>query len=787
MPDKRLSIKTSLMSVIFMMGLLVVIFTILTGEVYRELIFDNQKNAFSRLAQSKVDELLKDITHQTTQLGLNIQSDNNFKSAFKQRNTQLIARYLDENFHRAFVTLNILELKKLQVYDTNMQLIAESEEGDNLFDITRSCPEFKQNILARTGSNKIKSISELCINNTEPRLTSVVPVGGLRLKGYLLITINPIKNLSVVSKKLVTPLQISLSDGSVLFQSSDWKKPGKLEQSAKPGFYLSSSRKPVLEFLFSPDTDKLISDLSMTRLYLLFAALSVTLVTIYICLALLRKYTLEPITQLTRHLKNVMQNKDHLSDKVLPRGNSEIYQLTTDLNTMSQQLHALYNTLENMAYTDSLTRMHNRAYLYEKLQNATRHANRGNDGFALFMMDLNRFKFINDTLGHHIGDLILQEVASRLNQCLRDDDTAARLGGDEFAVMLPSISDHSGALKVAKKIINSLSESIDIDNHKLNIEVSIGISICPTDSTDIHSLLKYADIAMYHCKQNNINYAFYDNSMDNETLLEFTMEPKLREAISTDQLQLYYQPKIEISSKTVTGVEALLRWHEPELGNISPDIFIPLAEKTGLIHSLTEWVLNSAYQQYIAWRSNGIDLDISVNLSSLSLNENHIIDLLEKLTKKYTGIPAEWLTLELTESTIMSDPVHALDILSKIDSMNIKLSIDDFGTGYSSLSYLKQLPVDEIKIDKSFVISMMQDSNDAVIVKSTIDLAHNMGLSVVAEGIESEDIWRSLDEMKCDLAQGFFMCKPVAPDTLTDWLNSSEYALRRTQHEIKAV
>lgn len=775
------------MTVIFMMGLLVVAFTILTGEVYRELIFDNQKNAFSRLAHSKVDELLNDIIRQTTQLGLSIQSDSKFKNAFRQRNNKKIQLLLNENFHRAFVTLNILELKKLQVYNTDLQLITESGEGDSKFDLQQACPALKEKILGRTGSNTIKPISELCIQASEPRLTSIVPVGGLRLKGYLLITVDPVKNLSAVTSKLVTPLQILSQNGSILFQSSDWKAPVEVQHSPISTFQLHSSNGPVLEFRFSPDIDALINKLSMTRLYLLFAALSVTLVTIYISLALLRKHTLGPLTQLARHMKNVMDNKDHLSDTVEPRGNTEIYQLTNNLNTMSKQLHAMYNTLENMAYTDSLTRMHNRAYLYEKLQHAARRATDDGSGFALFMMDLNRFKFINDTLGHHIGDLILQEVALRLDQCLRDDDTAARLGGDEFAVMLPSIDSNTEALKLAKKIIHSLCENIIIDDHKLNIEVSIGIVLCPTDSTDIHALMKHADIAMYHCKQNNLNYAFYDSSMNNETLLEFTMEPKLRDAISADKLELFYQPKIELDSKTITGVEALLRWNDSELGYVSPEIFIPLAEKTGLIHMLTEWVLDTACQQSTEWHASGIDIDISVNLSSLSLNENHIIDMLDGLNRKYTSLPANWLTLELTESTIMSDPEHALEILTKIDSMNIRLSIDDFGTGYSSLSYLKQLPVDEIKIDKSFVISMLDDNNDATIVKSTIDLAHNMGLRVVAEGIESENIWQRLLEMKCDLAQGFYMCKPSAAADLTQWFASSEYTPRNQRSSMKLI
>ena len=780
MNGARFSIKTNLTLTIFLMGILVVIFTILTGEVYREIIFNNQQKNFTHLAKIKIHDIIEKTSQDAKEFGLSIQAEDKFKNAFRLRKKQTITRFLDENFHRGVATLGVLEIKKFQAYDRQLNLIASSTEGDTNIILEQSCPDIKTKLLNRKGVFKIKPISEICIHDNAPRLFTIVPIGGVIIKGYLLLSSNPVVKLSNAAAELATPLQIKMNDTEIIFQSTDWIEGLDFKKFPLSTYKLELSNQQSITLNFSPNISLLIDELSSIRTILLIAALIVTILAIGIALHKLRHTTLIPLLRLTKHLHNVIENKKHLEKPVTPSGNLEIYQLTQDFNKMGNELYSLYNRLENMAYTDSLTKMNNRAFLYNKLQQATKEENNEITHFALFMMDLNRFKFINDTLGHHIGDLVLQKIGERLQQVLRDDDISARLGGDEFAVILPTINNRFTAEDIAKKITAALSESILVKGHVLSIETSIGIALYPTDDTDSQNLMKYADIAMYHSKKKNINYTFYNDSMNDETLYEFTMEPKLRDAIEKQQLELYYQPKIQLSTNIIVGVEALIRWKHPELGFISPDKFIPLAERTGLIQPLTEWVLQTAYNQAIKWSSKGHLLGISVNISSLSLNKNHILDMLHKVIKPNTAIKHNWLTLELTETTIMSDSTHALKILTMLDKMNIQLSVDDFGTGYSSLAYLKKLPVDEIKIDKSFVLSMLKDNNDKVIVKSTIDLAHNMGLCVVAEGIEDIETWNHLLEMGCDLAQGFYMCKPCPPNDLDEWFSHSIYKIKDT-------
>jgi EAL domain-containing protein (putative c-di-GMP-specific phosphodiesterase class I) len=288
--------------------------------------------------------------------------------------------------------------------------------------------------------------------------------------------------------------------------------------------------------------------------------------------------------------------------------------------------------------------------------------------------------------------------------------------------------------------------------------------------------MRRADVAMYKAKRQSKGYLFYEQSMDSHSLFELTMEAELRKAVEAGSFELHYQPKIDIQRKRILGVEALIRWIHPEHGFIAPDQFIPLAEQSGLIHPITEWVLNTALAQANKWQRQGMDIGVAVNLSAYSLNDATLLDMVATALA-VSDVPARLLTLELTESAIMSDASCALDILTRLDAMGVRLSVDDFGTGYSSLAYLKRLPVDEIKIDKSFVMDMMEDANDAVIVRSTIDLAHNMGMKVVAEGIENSEIWDRLSELHCNMGQGFYMCRPCQAKDLAQWLEESPWGL----------
>ncbi len=421
---------------------------------------------------------------------------------------------------------------------------------------------------------------------------------------------------------------------------------------------------------------------------------------------------------------------------------------------------------------DYLTDLPNRVLLQERLEEAIESARKEKRPLAILMSDLDRFKDINDTLGHHYGDQLLQHIAPRLRSAVRHTDTVARLGGDEFAILLPD-EGREGAERVSQKIVELLQPSILIDGHMLDVGISIGIALYPEHGASVDTLLQKADVAMYNAKRSNKEYAFYDPDEDDYSVNRLLITGELRNALASEELVLHYQPKVDIASGEVRGVEALVRWKHPRFGLIYPDDFIGLAEQSGLIRPLTLWVLNSAMRQLGDWRHRGYPMSMSVNLSTRNLlDPDFPAQLLGCLTA--WDIDPEHLVLEITESAMLADPQRAMETLAQIDAMGVRLSIDDFGTGYSSLAYLKQLPSGEIKIDKSFVMDMIIDENDAIIVRSTIDLAHNMGRQVVAEGVDSEEALDLLGILGCDLAQGYYICRPIPGEEIPAWLRGRQ-------------
>ena len=429
--------------------------------------------------------------------------------------------------------------------------------------------------------------------------------------------------------------------------------------------------------------------------------------------------------------------------------------------------------LEHQALHDSLTGLPNRALLLERLNQAIRVAQREYKMVALFMMDLDRFKEVNDTLGHHFGDLLLKEVADRLRFTLRDSDSVARFGGDEFAILL-TLKNEERAIRVANKIISAIDKEFILEGHSVSTEISIGIAMFPEHGDDPSMLMKRADIAMYVAKKAHAGFAFYDSRQDPHSINRLSLMGDLRHAIENDELVPYYQPKIDIKTGKVTSVEALIRWHHSEDGFVPPDMFVPIAEQTGLIKQLTYWVVDKAIHQCARWRRMGIEIDVSINLSARNLQDSNLVPYIKELLIT-AAIKPEWVVLEITESTIMASPTEARNTLLKLDEMGIGLSIDDFGTGHSSLAYIKRLPVSEIKIDKSFVMDMITNDNDAVIVRATIDLAHNLGLKVIAEGVETKEAFDTLEILGCDMAQGYLFSPAIPEDKFVDWYNTSPW------------
>jgi diguanylate cyclase (GGDEF)-like protein len=425
--------------------------------------------------------------------------------------------------------------------------------------------------------------------------------------------------------------------------------------------------------------------------------------------------------------------------------------------------------IKHQSLSDTLTGLPNRILLHDRTSQAIRQSDRELIPAALLLIDLDRFKEVNDTLSHHYGDQLLIQVGQRLQDALRQVDTVARLGGDEFAVLLPRIETGEGAVMVAKKLQAALEEPFVLEGLTLDVEASIGVAIYPDHGNNPEELLQRADIAMYAAKETHAGFMLFDPKQDQHSPKRLALLGELRRALEQRQLLLHYQPKVDAHTGRVLGVEALVRWQHPSHGLVPPNEFIPLTERTGLIVPLTHYVLDEALRQCRRWRAAGHELSVAVNVSARRLLDLHFPDEVGELLEHHQ-VPASLLVVELTESTIMADPVHALEILSKLNAMGVQLSIDDFGTGYSSMAYLKSLPVHELKVDRSFVSQMLQSSSDAVIVHSTIDLGRNLGLRVVAEGVENSLTLQHLGLLGCHAVQGYHISRPIPANQLISWL-----------------
>jgi len=455
---------------------------------------------------------------------------------------------------------------------------------------------------------------------------------------------------------------------------------------------------------------------------------------------------------------------------LLPEAHSqETEALIESFNDMAKQVRKRQSDLEYQALHDALTGLPNRTLLQERIDHDILVASQENGKLSLLMLDIDRFKEVNDTLGHHVGDRLLIQIANRIRSVIRDVDTIARLGGDEFAVVLTH-TDQDTATTVARKILQAMEQTIVVDTYQLYVSLSIGVVSYPEHGGDAVALLQHADVAMYNAKQNQIGFSVYAPDEDNYSLMRLEMINDLREAIDKNLLSIHFHPIINLKTGTPYGVECLLRWTHPRFDKISPQQIIELAEHTGLIHSLTFWVLEQALQELQTLHANGYYLSLSVNISAHNLRDADFLGKVQELLQKYP-VAHDMLVFEITESAMMANPLRAAELLGQLDELGIRLSVDDYGTGFSSLAYLKQLPVDELKIDRSFVAGMAHHDSDITIVRSTIDLAHNLGLQVVAEGAGDEKTIDQLRAWGCDRVQGFYYTRTLPLVELQQWLD----------------
>jgi len=437
-------------------------------------------------------------------------------------------------------------------------------------------------------------------------------------------------------------------------------------------------------------------------------------------------------------------------------------------------LHVDRERLEQLSTRDEVTGLANRALWYDRLGSALAVARR-NPGasVAVLVIDINQFKMYNDSLGHEAGDELLRQIALRLQKVMRDTDTVARLGGDEFGIVLPLLQDAERAVeRVAGEVINALGAPFSFQQHELCLSSAIGISLYPQHGDDASTLASHADSAMYRCKWNAVPYLFFepDSSISSATE-HLQYSGQLHGALERDEFELYYQPKLNLASGEVCGAEALLRWHHPQQGLLLPRRFIPVAEQLGMISPITDWVLDTALEQSKYWTESGKTIPISVNVSARSFQSPGLVARITQALQR-AGLDGSSLEIEITEDTLMSDIEEGARVLTLLNEMGVSIAIDDFGTGYSSLSYLKRLPIDTLKIDQSFLEAMESEPRDVAVVRSIIELGHNLDCQVVAEGVENELVRGKLKELGCDLVQGFYISKPLPTEGFHAWLSS---------------
>ena len=464
-------------------------------------------------------------------------------------------------------------------------------------------------------------------------------------------------------------------------------------------------------------------------------------------------------------------SNDHMV--MLQQANAHLVTATIEAHKLADQVETTKIQLNHLAHHDALTDLPNRMLLQDRLNQAIEVARRQGRQLAVMFMDLDRFKHINDSLGHAVGDELLQSVAKRLVTCVRHSDTVSRQGGDEFVLLLPYIEHAEDAALSAQKTLAALAVPYRIDGHDLHISVSIGISIYPDDGADAETLIKSADTAMYHAKENGRNtYKFFKQDMNARAVQRQSIEASLRRALERHEFLLHYQPKINFHSGTIVGVEALIRWQHPERGLLQPSQFVPIAEDCGLILPIGRWVLREACLQAQSWLEAGLPpVTVAVNTSALEFRAKDFLQNLSK-TLDETGLEPRYLELELTESVLMRNAEASDSVLHALSDLGVKLAIDDFGTGYSSLSYLSQFPIDTLKIDQSFVNQITSNPDDATIIGAVISMGKSLKKRVIAEGVETPEQYAFLLKQQCDEGQGFYFGRPVTAETLATLLQT---------------
>lgn len=584
------------------------------------------------------------------------------------------------------------------------------------------------------------------------------------------------REISSINKASYSQLQQAIRDN----------QPTKIDYNGQPTYVYGRELHAGLKILtVLPESDVLAAGRALGGVIITITLLTIILASTLI-FYVINRILIQPIQKLGKKAYDVGHGR--FNNPIGISSQDEVGELAISFEEMAGNLQKSQDQVSYLAYHDALTGLPNRRMFQEYLQRAVANARRNHTGLALLFLDLDDFKKVNDSMGHQAGDELLQALSERLTKCLRGEDqvsrqstqlagespaeTIARVGGDEFLVLLPSITDPSQAAIVAQRILKLLGKPFSINQNNFFIGCSIGISLYPNDGEDVETLAKNADIAMYHAKEHGRNnYQYFNESMNAVAAARLNLENELRKAISKREFILYYQPKIDLHTGKVKGVEALIRWQHPVKGMVPPNDFISVAEDSGLIVPIGEWVIEEATKQMKRWEESGIDLTMSINISTVQLNKQNVAEVIRKHIKQ-NGCTPELLEIELTETSIMDAHERATNMLNDIKSIGIQISMDDFGVGYSSFSYLRNLPIDILKIDRSFVRDITTDKDDAAIISAILAMAHTLNLTVVAEGVESLEQLHFLHNKRCDIIQGYLFSRPLPETELRQYLKN---------------
>ena len=761
---KRLNVNllSGLFLAIILLGLVSAVTVYLNARTYRDLAFDFQRQYMTQLVAAESTDILSEDAADARRLGLVIQGLEDFRQPFDSGDRRGVSAVLDAQFQQAPVTSNAANLVELYAFDSDFNLVGTSTrhapDGVPLI-----CPDLINKLKQLQGRLRLRPLHELCLLQGNPYMASIAPVGGPVPSGYIQLVTDPVQKLSRIGSRLKMPVRISLADDTVLYVAKDWTQNGEAHD-VKAGYILpASDSRPALKIAALRNADSLVMKIEKTNNRLLLIVALIILATVVLALNLVKYSVLKPLRDLSYQLM------DEWSGRKGESGGSSAPE--KDVPVTFHALGELYETLHDMAIRDPLTGIYNRALMEDRLKQLIAEHRRSPGYAAVLLIDMVRFKYVNDLMGHHTGDLLLKDVVARIADELRKSDTLARLGGDEFVVILPD-TDTGQAQQVAQKIIQSMDSEFEVEGHKLSASVSIGIALMPEHGDDVDVLLRNADHAMYSAKENRRGYAIYDPSKtDDIAIARMSLDGVLNEDIAQNDLFLVYQPVIDLKTDQVSYIETLIRWRQPDGKILMPESFIRVAEQSGLIRQLSEWVIVTACRELSILRQDNPGLCSGINLSMHDLHDFNLIKKIRNTLEKCQLGP-EALLLEITETGVMLDPDQVVKTLDKLAAIGVRLSIDDFGTGHSSLLHLRRLPVHTLKVDKSFVIGMDSDEENASIVRATIDLAHSLGLSVTAEGVESAVVLEILKGMGCDFCQGYYVGRPITMHEMQAWLSA---------------